>query len=189
MIYRPNNSSSTYVCVFIVTVCDEKHLPHFIHAAEQQWQLPLEAKGNIQVTHKSYRHLSWEKHSTMIPPDKSKANQTIEQANSRVVHWPEPGQLLVHPGNPSRAQPRGGRRGGRAQQGCSAFANHSARHPVLLPPICSSSKSVPEMGPEAGEIWAHEPQVGMHYNSNLKLGRIYSWGYFYWIWNLSPLPK
>lgn len=63
MMYQPNNSSSTYICVFIVTVCDEKHLPHFIHAAEQQWQLPLEAKGNIQVTHKSYRHSFWEKHS------------------------------------------------------------------------------------------------------------------------------
>lgn len=46
----PNNSSSTYVCVFIVAVGDEKHLPHFIHAAEQQWQLPLEAKGNKSHT-------------------------------------------------------------------------------------------------------------------------------------------
>lgn len=76
----PNNSSSTYVCVFIVAVGDEKHLPHFIHAAEQQWQLPLEAKGNKSHTKVTDIHLGkntqlWS-HQTKKRQIKPSSNQT-----------------------------------------------------------------------------------------------------------------
>lgn len=76
----PNNSSSTYICVFIVAVGDEKHLPHFIHAAEQQWQLPLEAKGNKSHTkvtdiHHGKNTQLWS-HQTKKRQIKPSSNQT-----------------------------------------------------------------------------------------------------------------
>lgn len=148
---------------------------------------------DMKVTHTNYRDSSGAKHSQLRSHQtkESKSNQRkikptcFSLARARKASTP-----TQHPPEHSP---------GETQQGCGAFAKPSARDPLLLPTICSVPGTLEQLhqlqvcsrnGPRGRwNLSSHEPQVGAYYNSNLRLGRVYSWGYFYRIINLSPLPE
>lgn len=184
--YIPTQQFKQHLHLCIYSRCLWQETPSQLHSCG--WAA-VAASPESQGTNKSHtkvRDSSWAKRSQLWSHQtkQSKSNHRASKLMCFAL---------------ARAQPRGGRWAGRAERGCSAFANRSARHPVLLPPICSVSGMLEQLlqlqvhsqnGPRGRwNLSSHEPQVGAHYNSNLKLGRIYSWGYFYWIINLSPLPE
>lgn len=67
--YWYTSSHNTYICVFVVTVCHKKHLPNFVHAAQQQWQLPLQVRGQTQ---RQKATLQAKHSSAVIPTDKTR---------------------------------------------------------------------------------------------------------------------
>lgn len=138
--------------------------------------------------------------STITPPDKTKqSKQSSKQTHVFCTGRSQEGCWSVHV-TLLQSTARGRKERGKHSEGCGAFANPSGRHPVLLPPICSMPGTQEQLlqlqvcsqnGPrDRWNLSSHKPQVGVHYNSHLKLGRIYSWDfYFYWITDLSPLPE
>lgn len=156
---KHNNSSRTYICVFIVTVRDEKHLPNLIHAAEQQWQLPLKAKGHESHTQKLQRFIRGKALSTTIPPDKWKQIKPTNNQTHLFFTGQSQESFYSLPRNTLQSTAQG--RLSRAAvplpnpvPGTLCCSQRSARCQARWS-SSTSSKSVPEMGPEAGEIWAH----------------------------------
>lgn len=185
--YKPTQQFKQHLHLCIYNRCLWQETPSQLHSCG--WAAAA-ASPESQGTYKSHTKVTEIHHGQNTlncdPTRQNKANQTIQQANSHVLHWPEPGKLLVHPGDtPPEHSPREEGEG----EGLSWAA---VPLPTTVPgALCCSHQPAPSVpgtleqllqfqvcsrnGPRGRwNLSSHEPQVGAHYSSNLKLGRIYS---------------
>lgn len=97
----------------------------------------MAASPESQGTYKSHTKVTEIHHGqntlTFDPTRQNKANQTIKQANSRVLHWPEPGKLLVRPSNTPPERSPGEKARGKGSAGLRCLCQPQCQAPCAAP--------------------------------------------------------